>query len=129
VALALWFFTASDDATTSGPPAAVPGVAAKAPPPHAGDVRRGNVVIVLGDPADEPRAQTLAHEITGAPSEDLRAAGQAVIVEVQQDDPRLRAGGHPAVLAYARDRSFTTSSVADPNLRAFVEYWLGRAAG
>jgi hypothetical protein len=139
--LALWFFTANDGATTSGPPVAVPGV------PHAGttplpdDVRRGNVVIALTDARDRAPAEALAREIAGAPTAELRSAGQAVLVDaagggtgVGQSVPECEgaAGGPapcPTVYAYAPDRAFSTASLDDPALRAFVEYWLGRASG
>jgi hypothetical protein len=123
VLLALWFFTARDDATTSGPPPAVPGVAATVPARYAADVSRGNVVIATGDAAQRVQARRLASEIAGAPSAALRAAGQAVIVDEANPGPRGE------LVAWAQDRRLAAPSADDPHLLAFVEYWLGRAAG
>jgi hypothetical protein len=148
VVAAVWFFTANDDATTSGPAVQEPGVAWTRPPPHAADVRRGNVVLAVTDPAQAPQARALAREIAGPDDGRLRASGQAVIVDapaapskVPADDPVLgtsagdcrdaagRTRTCPTVLAYAQGRAFSTTSAADPALRAFVEYWLGRSSG
>jgi hypothetical protein len=35
----------------------------------------------------------------------------------------------PAVIARAHGRALASPSAEDPRLRAFVEHWLGRAAG
>jgi hypothetical protein len=141
VALALWFFTARDDATTSGPPVAVPGVAATVPPQYAGDVRRGNVVLQVRG-GDDDAVRDLATEIAGPQDPALRAAGQAVVVDAartgvagpeitctDQAGATTPCGTGVDLVAWARGRRFAASSVGDPALRAFVEYWLGRSSG
>lgn len=140
LALALWFFTANDDATTSAPVGALPGVAWSRPTPHAAEVARGNVVLSVERGADAAAARALAADVAGPDTPALRAAGQAVIVEAPAPaalgtsaaecaDQAGRPIACPEVLAYARGRIYTGTEVADPRLRAFLEYWLGRAAG
>jgi hypothetical protein len=147
VALALWFFTANDDATTSAPAAAVPGITSSRPAPDAADVRRGNVVVAVERGEDAAEVRRLAADVAGGPATPaLRAAGQAVIVIAPKSPPPGTGGtgsadvtcddratgkriACPTIGAYAQGRAFTTTSAADPALRAFVEYWLGRASG
>lgn len=122
LALAVWFFTAGDDATTRTPDAAVPGVAVNDPRPWGPELERGNLVLQTAD--DETlfaAARGLARDVAGADlSADLLAAGQAIrVVKVE----RLT---NPPVQAYAHDRTILTRSVDDPRLRQFLEYWLGR---
>jgi hypothetical protein len=84
-------------------------------------------------------ARRLADEVAGPVTPALRAVGQAVLVDAPVPSTaeatitcRDRADHDipcPNVAAYARGRILTTTSTADPALRAFVEYWLGRAAG
>jgi hypothetical protein len=119
VAVALWFFTANDDATTGGPPVQAPGVAATVPSPFAADVRRGNVVLLVGR-GDLGPVRDFATQVAGPANRALRAAGQAVIVV---GDARR------GLVAYAQDRRLAAPSADDPALRAFVEYWLGRSSG
>jgi hypothetical protein len=136
--VAVWFFTANDGATTSGPPVAAPGVATTVPPQYAGDVRRGNVVLEVRTTAGAPAARGLAAALgDGAKDPALRAAGQAVLLAGPAGSPSgvaepeivCTAPPCPQVAAYAEGRRLTVASAADPRLRAFVEYWLGRAAG
>jgi hypothetical protein len=144
VALALWFFTANDGATTSAPAATAPGVASREPTPHPADVRRGDVVIAVRAPSDVAVAQRLAREVAGGPATPaLRATGQAVLVDGPEPrsgsgvaEPECEDAAHRpvacptiAAVAYAQGRIFTTTSATDPALRGFVEYWLGRASG
>jgi hypothetical protein len=140
LSLALWFFTANDDATTSGPIGTVPGIAWNRPTPHAADVARGNVVLRVGSTDDTDAAMALARDLAGPDTPALRAAGQAVIVDAPRRDARGKpavscAGGGrvpitcPTVVAFAAGRIFTATEVGDPALRAFLDYWLGRAAG
>jgi len=42
---------------------------------------------------------------------------------------RSAAGGAQGVVGVARGRTLRVADAADPRLRQFVEYWLGRAAG
>jgi hypothetical protein len=119
VLAALLFFTARDDATTSVPEAAAPGQPFRGAAPLPADLRRGNVVVVA-DAGNALGAKQVAADVAGPADPALRAAGQAVRVQ------RSRRAG---VTAYAEGRALTVSSAADPQLRAFLEYWLGRAAG
>jgi hypothetical protein len=117
---------------------AVPGAIFHGAVPHAADVGRGNVVIVVDDPGAQPAAQRLADEVAGPPSPALLAAGQAVQVDVAAGvagsvvvcrDREGRKAECPSVHAFGGDRMLAASSPEDPALRAFVEYWLGRSAG
>jgi hypothetical protein len=140
LALAVWFFTAGDDATTSAPVGAVPGVAFTGPAPHPAELTRGNVVLTVERAGDAAAARALARDVSGADTAALRAAGQAVIVDAPRPDAvggneiecSDRAGkpvACPTVVAYAHGRAFTGTDIADPRLRTFLDYWLGRAAG
>jgi hypothetical protein len=140
LALALWFFTARDDATTSGPPVQAPGEAYRGPAPHAADLRRGNVVLDVRVSDAIDTAAVLSRDLGDPRDADLRAAGQAVLL-AGLAEPSARARGQggralvrcdapcPQIVAYARGRRLTVDSSADPRLRAFVEYWLGRSSG
>ncbi len=120
---AIAFFTARDDAPVareSGPGAPVEklGRAARDAP----RTTPGNVQLLHADRADAATLEALAEEVAGPPSPELEAAGQAVLVR------RVPDVGH-GVLALAGDRGLRTDDPEDPRLRAFVETWLGRAAG
>ena len=84
-------------------------------------LRRGNVVLTYRSEADGRRLRALAEEVAGPADPSLVDAGQAVVVERagDQTDP---------VLASAYRRRLTARSANDPQLRAFVEFWLGNAA-
>jgi hypothetical protein len=121
LALAVWFFTAGDDATTRAPDAEVPGAAAADPRPWAGELRAGNLVVETGDKTTQNAARALAREIAGAElNADLLAAGQAIRVV------RVEGPTRAPIVAYAHDRAITARSVDDPRVREFLEYWLGR---
>lgn len=77
----------------------------------------GNVVLLYAQPAEEPALQALADEIAGPASAELEAAGQAVIV---RRDPQA-----DGILAVSSTHALRASSAEDPQLRAFVEAWLG----
>ena len=124
LALALWFFTANDDATTSAPVASAPGVRTADPRAFAQELARGNLVLSIGDSARFPEAKRLAKAVTGSDeSAALYAAGQGIRVVAPLG---LQAA---PVIAYAHDRTLTAPSLDDPGLRAFLDYWLGRAGG
>jgi hypothetical protein len=122
LALAVWFFTAGDDATTRAPDAEVPGVASADPRPWTSELRQGNLVLQTSDdPALFATARGLARDIAGADlSSDLLTAGQAIRVV------RVENLTSPPVVAYAHDRTITAKTADDPRLRQFLEYWLGR---
>jgi len=120
---AVAFFAARDDAPVARDPG--PGVPAERLGPAARDAPRttpGNVQLLYADRAAAAPLRALAEEVAGPPSPELEAAGQAVLVR------RVPAVGH-GVLALAGDRGLRTDDPNDPRLRAFVEAWLGRAAG
>jgi Protein of unknown function (DUF3105) len=78
----------------------------------------GNVVVFY-DGRQPPRALVrLQREVSGPFDAELAAAGQAVILAP-------RAGAGPAT-ALAWRRILRTDDPADPALREFAEYWLGR---
>jgi hypothetical protein len=113
------FFTSRDDATTEAPAPAALGRRVTAPSPYAADLRLGNVVLEAPAP-QRPAADALARDVAGPPDRALRAAGQAVLV---------RPGSGSALVAVGGDHALRVASAADPRLRQFIEYWLGRAAG
>jgi hypothetical protein len=123
LALALWFFTAQDDATTHAPDAAVPGTVAADPSQWADELRTGNLVIAATDATIAADARTLARDVAGTPSDSaaLRAAGQSIRVA------RVLGPLDATVVAYAHDRAIAVDAVGDPQLRAILQYWLGRA--
>jgi hypothetical protein len=137
ISLALWFFTANDGATTSGPPLQAPGEAYGGQAPLPSDLRRGNVVLEVHDSDAFASANALSQDLGDARDAGLRAAGQAVVLTGvagagawSVSEPEIRCTGPcPAVVAYAQGRRLAVRSPRDPALRAFVEYWLGRSAG
>ena len=140
LALALWFFTANDDATTSAPAAIAPGTRAADPVAWAPELREGNLLVAVADPGQVDAVRRLAREVAGTDwSPQLRQAGQAIrVLDLERcvregcdlGERPAGASGEPAdIMAYAHDRALTTDRASDPRLRAFLEYWLGRAAG
>jgi hypothetical protein len=100
----------------------VPGVAAAQDPrAFAGELAHGNLVVSIDDTARFPEAKRLAKAVTGSDeSAALYAAGQGIRIvapEGVQSSP---------VIAYAHGRTITAPSLDDANLRAFLDYWLGR---
>jgi hypothetical protein len=83
-------------------------------------VAPGNVVLLYSDERLTRRLRALAADIGGPPDPALVAARQAVIVKRQ---PNLRV---PVVAVNATNR-LDASDPGSPALRAFIEYWLGRA--
>lgn len=118
VALALSFFNARDDATIGRGDG--PGVARAA-----GDdpeVKPGNVVLLFSDERLTRDVDELAVRTGGEQTAALVAAGQAVIV-------RRQTGVPVAVRALTSRRMLDADGPDDPQLRAFIEYWLGRTPG
>ncbi|HVL30652.1 MAG TPA: hypothetical protein VM299_00320 [Solirubrobacteraceae bacterium] len=106
-----------DDSTVE--PAGGPGVARPAgATPRVSD---GNVVLLHADERLTRRLRELAADIAGPPDSSLVAAGQAVLVRHQPDL------GAP-IVAVSATRRLDARDPGDPELRAFVEYWLGREA-
>jgi hypothetical protein len=99
-------------------------VAARDPRPWGPELAQGNLLLSIGDTAAFPAARRLTRAVAGAEdSPALRATGQSIRVVAPEG------GQASAVVAYAHDRVITAPSLGDPGLRAFLEYWLGRAGG
>jgi hypothetical protein len=105
-----------DDSTVT--PAAGPGVAR--PAGARPQVAPGNVALLYSDERLTRRIRELALATGGAAGKALVDAGQAVIVQRQ---PNLRV----PVVAVTAARRLDAAGPEDPALRAFIEYWLGRA--
>jgi hypothetical protein len=78
----------------------------------------GNVVILYDGARPAPALVRLQKDVAGPFDAELAAAGQAVILAP-------RAGAGPAT-ALAWKRILRTGDPADPALREFAEFWLGR---
>jgi Protein of unknown function (DUF3105) len=78
----------------------------------------GDVVILYGGREPDPALMRLQDEVSGPFDAELAAAGQAVILA-------RREGAGPAT-ALAWRRILRADDPADPNLREFAEFWLGR---
>jgi hypothetical protein len=78
----------------------------------------GNVVILYAGSHPAPALVRLQEDVAGPFDAELAAAGQAVILA-------RRAGSGPAT-ALAWQRILRADDPADPGLREFAEFWLGR---
>lgn len=78
----------------------------------------GNVIITYGGARPPAPLASLAQEESGPFDSSLAGAGQAVIL--------ARRPGTAGVTALAWRHLYRTPAVADPELRRFVEFWLGR---
>ena len=113
------FFASRDDATLPQGSSGVPGVVRA--PGSQPEVRPGNVVLLHSDERLTSELRALAARTAGRPSPELEAAGQAVLV---QRRPNLAA----PVTAVTASRRLEATGADDPELRSFIEYWLGRAS-
>lgn len=116
------FFNARDQSTAgtgSPPPAADASTTATSGSSPL--LRAGNVELAYGDPAFTPRLLALAGALGATDSRVARRAGQAVVLRRDPDvaGVRARALGH----------TLSVATPTDPRLQAFVERWLGAAAG
>jgi hypothetical protein len=116
------FFASTDDATQdkAAVSASAPGEPATPPSRLAPLLRAGNIVIEHDLRGEGAALRALARDIAGPPSAALQRAGQAIEVRYSPS-----AGG---VVAYAYQRRLRARDAADPTLREFAEYWLGRGA-
>lgn len=80
----------------------------------------GNVVLAYSSERPPPQLLALQDAIAGDFDVELAAAGQAVLLA------RHPAAGDATALAWSR--RLVSDDPADPALRAFTEYWLGRGA-
>jgi len=78
----------------------------------------GNVVVLYPDARPPAALASLQEEVTGAFDAELAAAGQTVIL--------ARAPGIDGYQALAWRHRQRAADAADPALREFAEYWLGR---
>ncbi len=83
-------------------------------------VQPGNVSLLYSDERMTRDLRALATRTSGAPSAALEAAGQAVLLNRR---PNLTA----PVTAVTATRMLESTGPGDPQLAAFIEYWLGRA--
>ena len=107
--------SARDDATlgaSAGPGKVRPEGARPAVAP-------GNIVLLDGDERLTDGLRELALQTGGPTTPALVKAGQAVVV-------RRQAGLRVPVAALTTERRFDASGPEDPQLRAFIEYWIGR---
>lgn len=114
-------FRYNSNPPTSGPHVAVPvrraaSVLSTDQILHA--LESGNVILVYGDARPPAVLATLAQEEGGSFAPALAGAGQAVIL--------ARRPGMAGVTALAWRHLYRTPAVNDPELRRFVEFWLGR---
>ena len=79
----------------------------------------GNIVLLYSAPGDRQALQALAADVGGPASPELEQAGQAVVVR--------RAPQADGIVAVSATRVLRASSPQDPQVRAFVESWLGDA--
>jgi hypothetical protein len=80
----------------------------------------GNVVIMYGGKGPPPGLSALVAQLSGTFTPALAATGQAVILA-----PRPGTSG---LIALAWTRMLRVGSPADPQLRAFIDFWLGKGA-
>jgi hypothetical protein len=112
------FLQSRDESTVDQSEASAPGVADPALTQRA--LAQGNVILTYRQSGQREQLRALAEEIAGPPDQALVHAGQAVLVQA-------RPSGGGGVVAQAFERRFETATPDDPQLRDFVEYWLGRA--
>jgi hypothetical protein len=80
----------------------------------------GDVVIVYGTRSPPSGLRALADSVASPFTPSLAAAGQAVVL--------ARQPGTRGLIALAWTRMLHVASAGDPNLRAFVQQWLGHGA-
>jgi hypothetical protein len=112
------FLQSRDESTVDQSEASAPGVADPALTQRT--LAQGNVILTYRQRGQREQLRALAEEIAGPPDQALVHAGQAVLVQA-------RPSGGGGVVAQAFERRFETATAGDPQLRDFVEYWLGRA--
>jgi len=80
----------------------------------------GDVVLMYGSPSPPAQLAALARSQAGTFTPALAATGQAVIL--------ARRPGTDGITALAWAHLLRARSAADPALRGFAQYWLGRGA-
>ncbi|CAN5132010.1 hypothetical protein BH20ACT16_BH20ACT16_16630 [soil metagenome] len=112
------FFAARDDSTI---PQQGDGPGVQRAPGAQPAVKPGNVMLLYSDERLTSGLRALAARTAGEPSPALEAAGQAVLV---QRRPSLTV----PVTAVTASHTLTADGPDDPQLAAFIEYWLGRGS-
>jgi len=115
VAASSSFFSSKDDATITK--ALEPG-AERTRADGLGAVQVGNVLLLYSDERLTRSLRAFAEERSGQGAA-IEAAGQAVLV-------RRRPNLSIPVTALTSTRRLEADGPDDPNLREFVDYWLGR---
>jgi hypothetical protein len=82
----------------------------------------GDVVLVYRDAGLRPSLRALQRDVAGPFDPAVARAGQAVVLALGGSS------GGAAITALAWRHSLVASSARDPQLREFVEFWLGRGA-
>jgi hypothetical protein len=111
-------FTGSDKPDLAGS-ASAPGQPARLAPddPLTRDLRIGDVALIYGTRKPPPGLAELARALA-APVPP--ASGQAIVMS--------RRAGTRGVIGLAWNRLIRVETPRDPQLRAFVDFWLGRGA-
>jgi hypothetical protein len=114
------FFQSRDSGSLDTDSRDAPGV--RAPDLTDRELAAGNVRLTYRESAQRQPLRDLAERIAGPADAALLEAGQSVLVQA-------RPSGGGGVVAEAWQRRLETADPADPALRAFIEYWLGRGSG
>lgn len=83
-------------------------------------LEQGNVVVLYGADKPPPGLRTLSLSLAPPFTPALAAAGQAVIL--------ARRPGTRGLLGLAWAHAITVAGPKDPQLRKFIQFWLGRGA-
>jgi len=81
----------------------------------------GDIALVYGTPKPPPELVALREDATGPFDPELAAAGQMAFL--------VRRPGVAGVQALAWQRRLETENPADPQLRQFIDAWLGKGRG
>lgn len=81
----------------------------------------GDVALVYGSRKPPPALERLRDDATGPFDPELAAAGQMAFL--------VRRPGVEGVEALAWQRRYRAASASDPQLRAFIDAWLGKGRG
>jgi Protein of unknown function (DUF3105) len=83
-------------------------------------LERGDVVVMYGGPTPPVGLDALASSVGSPFSPALAAAGQAVVVASRP--------GTQGLIAVAWTHMLRVTTLSDPRLREFADYWLGKGA-
>jgi hypothetical protein len=111
------FFQSRDEGSLDHEQTNAPGVVAAEL--DSDELAAGNVVLTYRESGQRAALKALAEDVAGPTDPALAEAGQSVIVHA-------RPSGGGGVIAEAYKRRLEVASADDPQLRPFIEYWLGR---